>query len=81
MKVTHEFTMRAVCPVDGKSDLYAVTVETDRLLKIEDILGEISAAAEEPDFQENITVDLARRLGAHVTTIGVHTGIKTTVIV
>jgi hypothetical protein len=75
----HEFRMRSRCPVNGATDLYEVTVETDKLVKVEDIL-KAAASFTEPAFQEEITQKLATALECRVTTIGHHSGVRTTCI-
>jgi hypothetical protein len=77
MLVTHEVQVYGRCPVDGKSDSYDVTVTTRKLIKVEDIISAIDAI-EWPVFQEEMTQQLADKLGCHVRSIGYHSGIKTT---
>jgi hypothetical protein len=77
MKVTHELTIHGRCPVDDAIDTYEVAVEAARMVKVEDILGAV-AALPQPAFQEDITQTLAAKLGCRVTTIGYHSGVKTT---
>ncbi len=78
MLVKHEFSAQCACPVDGEPDCYAVSVETDREIPVEMILGEAQKLAPEKLFQETFTVRLARGIGARVTTTGFHSGVKTT---
>lgn len=80
MMVTHETTIQAKCPVDEGEDHYVVMFETQRIIKVEDISAAIEALTKSPVFQEQLTIDLARRLGARVTTVGYHSGFKTTVV-
>ena len=77
MIARHELTMRCHCPVNGARDTYQVTVEASRVVKVEDILAAVAAV---PDwlFQEDITETLAASLGCGVTTVGYHSGVKTT---
>lgn len=77
MHVTHELTINARCPKDDAFDHYAVTVETDRTVAVEDIL---KAAKDLPEkiFQEEITQRLAEALSCKVRTVGTHSGVKTT---
>jgi len=77
MRVTHELTFHRQCPVDDALDHYELCVETTRTVKVEDILAAIEALPEKA-FQEDITIALAAKLGCRVTTIGYHSGIKTT---
>lgn len=77
MRVTHEFVHHATCPVDGAFDRYEITVEVERLLKVESIIEAIGRLPKTL-FQEQMTQTLAHELGAKVTSIGFHSGIKTT---
>ena len=76
MIVRYELTHRCKCPVNDDFDTYHVTVESCRIVKVEDIL---SAVANMPDrlFQEEITERLAAVLGCTVKTEGYHSGVKT----
>jgi len=77
MRVIHELIFLRQCPVDDAQDRYELFVETTRTVKVEDILAAIEALPEKA-FQEDITAALAAKLGCRVTTIGYHSGIKTT---
>jgi len=75
MRVTYSFTMEAVCPVDKKKDVYQVEVISDRTIPVEDILR---LTKDQPEgFQEDLTENLARLLGAKVISTGHHSGVKT----
>lgn len=67
------------CPVNGALDTYHVSVEANRMIKVEDILA-IVAAVPEKMFQEDITAHLAAELCCGVTTTGYHSGVKTTCV-
>jgi hypothetical protein len=77
--VRHELTHRCRCPVNDARDTYAVIVEANRIMKVEDILAAVAAL---PDrlFQEQITEILAASLACSVTTTGYHSGVKTTCV-
>jgi hypothetical protein len=77
MIVTHEIQVYGRCPVDGKSDSYDVTITTMKIIKVEYIIAVVDAI-EWPVFQEEMTQQLADRLGCRVRSIGYHSGIKTT---
>lgn len=77
MRVIHETKFSRLCPVNDAQDLYELAVETNRTVKVEDILAAIEALPAKA-FQEDITTELAAKLGCSVTTIGYHSGIKTT---
>ncbi len=77
MKAVHELTFARRCPVNDAQDLYDLRIEATRVVKVEDILAAVAALPEKA-FQEEITVELAAKLGCRVTTIGHHSGVKTT---
>jgi hypothetical protein len=56
-----------------------VVVRAERTIPVEDILAVAERLTAEPIFQEELTVKLASRLGAEVTTVGVHSGVETEV--
>ena len=75
MRVTYTLTMEAVCPIDKKKDVYEVEVISDRTIPVERILG---LTKDQPEgFQEDLTENLARLLGARVISTGWHSGVKT----
>ena len=81
MKVTHELTLKARCPVDDAVDIYEVTITTNSMsvnLKVEDLLEVVDALQDTTIFQEDITMKIADRLGVSVRTVGYHSGVKTT---
>jgi hypothetical protein len=77
MNVKHELTIFNRCPVNGAQDVYQLTVEARTIVKVEEIIAAV-ADLPTPAFQEELTVALAGRLHCRVTTIGHHTGVKTT---
>ena len=78
MKVTHELTFTRTCPVNDSIDNYYLTVETDRLVKVEDILAAVDSLPEK-EFQETLLFCLGRKLeGCRITIVGYHSGVKTT---
>lgn len=77
MRVTHELTYYGTCPANGAPDTYSVTVETRRMVAVEDIIAALSALPK-PLYQEEITERLAAAINCTVTTIGHHSGVKTT---
>ncbi len=82
MNVTYQFQLFARCPTDHEPDVYDVTVESTRTIRAEDLLAEAAeiGAWEEHQPQEDITVKLARKFAARVTTVGSHYGVKTTCV-
>lgn len=79
MKCRYETQMRAICPITNGIDFYEVIVERDELIPVEEMQPIIDRHAIKA-FQEVITSQLAAALKATVTTIGYHSGIKTTCI-
>lgn len=77
MMVVHEMTFSRRCPVDDAQDRYELKVEATCIVKVEDILAAVEALPAKA-FQEDITLQLAAQLGCRVTTIGHHSGVKTT---
>lgn len=80
MLCRYEVTIRAACPVDEAGDVYDCVIESPAIVKVEDILDAVAAYQKRPAFQEDITSDLARTLRCKVTTVGFHSGVKTTVV-
>lgn len=78
MTTEHVLTVRCNCPVDNIKDEYETTVTTDRLIKVEDLLAVAAEFAEQTMFQEDLTQLLAARFAATVTTVGLHSWVKTT---
>lgn len=79
MRCRYETQIVAACPVDDRPDVYEAVFESEGCIKVEDILAAIAPWRERKAFQETITEDLARTLKCRVTTVGFHSGIKTTV--
>ena len=77
MLVRHYLTITAACPVDDKPDHYEAVIECSRVLKVEDIIAAVEALKDKRIFQEQLTQELARAIGANVTTTGYHSGVKT----
>lgn len=78
MKCRYETRLNALCPVNGQPDCYDVIVESDKMIMVEHLNEVVGFYAGSKDFQEDLTHELARKLGATVTTIGYHYGVKTT---
>jgi len=80
MQCRYETRIVAQCPVDGGADVYEATFESDDTIRCEEILAAIGKLATERVYQEAITASLARDLRCKVTTVGYHSGVKTTVV-
>ena len=76
----YEIKMEASCPVNGFPDHYDVIVERPTLIEVEKLIEIVTDYTGTKAFQEQITITLAERLEATVTTIGYHYGVKTTCI-
>lgn len=59
-------------------DQYEVTVESPEMLRVEVINCTIADLTTDPIYQETFTQRLSEILGARVTTVGWHQGVKTT---
>jgi hypothetical protein len=77
IKVVYRTEIAAICPVDGSRDIYRVTIRSDWLIPVEEILATIAAATGDPVYQENLTQTLADEIGAKVITTGRHSGVET----
>lgn len=82
MKCIYEVEVRAQCPVNpSDTDLYQFIIESESLIQVEKIVAffEVNAGNREI-FQEALTQNCAVTLGAQVTSIGWHSGIKVTCV-
>jgi hypothetical protein len=80
MKNKYEVEIRAQCPVNpDDTDLYAFTIESESLIEVEKIVEFFKAnSGAQKVFQEALTQKCAVTLGARVTSVGWHSGIKVT---
>lgn len=80
MKNTYEIEVRAQCPVNPEdTDVYAFTIESESIIEVEKIAAFFEQNARQKNiFQEVLTQKCAVTLGANVTSIGWHSGIKVT---
>ena len=76
----YETRIVAACPVDDKPDVYDAIFENDDAIQVERILELTAKYAVIKAYQELITSELARDLRCKVTTVGYHSGVKTTVV-
>jgi hypothetical protein len=79
MTIEHWFYVHAKCPVNGAEDVYSTTIRTRRFVKVEEILAAAAEYKGKSISQEDLTVELAIRLGVEVETIGYHSSVRTTV--
>lgn len=80
MKCTYDIEVRAQCPVNPTdTDLYQFTIESENLIEVEKIADFFKKnAGQKETFQEVLTQQCAVTLGAKVTSVGWHSGIKVT---
>lgn len=72
METVHKTMIVAKCP-QGATDVYEAEFHTgDRVILVEKILFEIARVTEKAIYQENLTQDLADRIGCKVVTRGRH---------
>lgn len=79
MKITYERQITCRCPVDNSTDVYDMRIESDDIIRVEAINALVVQIRDEPTLQEDLTQRFANELDAVVTTIGHHSGVKTTV--
>lgn len=82
MKNIYEIEVRAQCPVNPTDvDLYQMTIESTQIIEVERITAFIREhAGDERVFQEDLTQKAAVTLGARVTSVGYHSGVKVTCV-
>lgn len=73
----YELTHRTPCPNGGLMDAYAIKIESEQTIMVEDILKAMKEAPS-PTFQEALADWLRNQLGARITITGIHYGIKIT---
>ena len=78
MKITYEVVVSALCPVDGLPDRYEAEIHSTAVIHVESILEVVSKISGKKMFQEDLTQELARAIGARIITVGYHSGVKTT---
>lgn len=78
---TYETRVVARCPADeAVVDIYELTVtKTTGMVPVERILAALADFVLTPVYQEDLTREIAERLGEHVTvrTVGLHSGVST----
>jgi len=82
MKNVYELQVRAQCPVNtSDTDLYEFRIESEAMIEVEKIVAFFADhASEQKTFQETLTQRAAVALGAKVTSVGIHSGVKVTCI-
>lgn len=79
MIVQHSLEITAICPVDGKPDIYQCVVSASRVIPVEDILAAAKALSKKRMYQEDICQEMHRQLACRVVLTGYHSGVKTQV--
>ena len=76
----YEIEVRAQCPVNPTDvDLYQFTIESQTIIEVEAIARFFNEhAGDTKVFQEDLTIKAAVTLGAHVRSVGYHSGVKVT---
>ena len=82
MKNAYEYEVRAQCPVNpSDTDLYQFTIESESIIEVERIIAFFKKhAGKRRVFQESLTQHCAVTLGARVTSVGIHSGVKVTCV-
>jgi heterodisulfide reductase subunit C len=80
MRVEYSLDVQAKCPVDHRSDFYRCVVRSGVTIPVEHILEAARGFAGRELFQEDLTSELHRALGAEVETVGTHSGVETRVV-
>jgi hypothetical protein len=81
MKCKYEYEVRAQCPCNtSDTDVYQFTIDSESIILVEKIAEFFDKHAKNQNvFQEDLTQKCAVTLGARVTSVGWHHGIKVTV--
>ena len=76
----YEYQVRAQCPCNPlDTDVYQFTIESESIILVEKIAAFFDEHAKEKNvFQEDLTQKCCVTLGARVTSVGWHHGIKVT---
>lgn len=82
MMCSYDVEVRAQCPVNpSDTDVYQFTIEAESMIEVEKITGFFADNGKLKNiFQEALTQKCAVTLGAKVTSIGWHSGVKVTCV-
>jgi hypothetical protein len=82
MLCRYDVEVRAQCPVNpSDTDCYAFTIESESMIEVEKIIAFFADNARLKNiFQEALTQRAAVTLGARVTSVGWHSGVRVTCI-
>lgn len=80
MKNLYQIEVKAQCPVNAAdTDRYEFTIESETMIEVERITEFFdSYSGDKNVFQEKLTQKCATTLGAIVTSVGYHSGVKVT---
>jgi hypothetical protein len=80
LKTTYEIEVRAQCPVNpSDTDLYSFQITSQSIIEEESIVRFFAEhAGHRTVFQETLTQQCAVALGAHVRSVGTHSGVLVT---
>lgn len=78
MRNRYEIEVRAQCPVNPTdTDLYEFTIESEALIEVEKIIAFFKEHTGKKNiFQEVLTQKCATTIGARVTSVGWHSGVR-----
>lgn len=78
MKNRYEYEVRAQCPVNpADTDLYKFVIESESIIEVERIVAFFKKhGGDKKVFQERLTNKCAVTLGARVTSVGWHSGVR-----
>lgn len=76
----YELKLTAICPIHKVQDHYDLIVESPHQIYVEELMEFAKACEAKEETQEQITATFARKFGCQVTTVGYHSGVKTTVV-
>jgi len=79
MRCKYTTSVRALCPVDKKPDVYTVEFTHDLTVFVEHIIACVKTYESEEITQEDLTQNLSRDVGCNVKSVGWHSGVKTEV--
>jgi len=79
MKCIYELEVRAKCPANPETiDTYQFTITTGKMVAVEEIIAFFAHNGRDPVYQESLTQQCATKFDAMVTSVGEHSGVKTT---
>lgn len=78
MSNTYQLEITCKCPVDDMPDVYQLTVTSQRVIPVEDILAAVKKLSEQKLYQEDLCQALHRKINACCVLIGFHSGVRVT---